>query len=460
MGRISNFIRWEKKHHLVPHFVVASLCSFLISKALFSHQDKDVVLFGYGITVTAVILLQFYVALFLYKDPYVEASKKAATGQWPMDSLKPYTVSCLVAVFNEETIIEKCVASVCNQTYPHKEIIFVNDCSTDNTGAILAKLAKKYPIKVIDLKQNVGKKRALGAAILASKGDIIAFTDSDSLWAPDAVEKCVDIFRYYPEVGAVSGHSRALNGGRNFLTKVQDSWYEGQYSIRKAFESYFGVVSCVSGPLAVFRRDAIYNYIPAWEEDTFLGVEFKFATDRTLTGFVLGAAYVGQKLKDLHKDSPFLKVDYPIKEYKIVYTKSARALTEVPATFGTVIKQQVRWKKSFIRNTFFTGAFYWYKPITAAVVYYLHVVFVVIGPFIVLRHLIYFPLQGHTYSSILYLLGILFVGYLFGLAYKLENPNSRRWIYRPFMSLCSTLVLSWLIFYSAVTIRKMRWYRG
>jgi hypothetical protein len=60
----------------------------------------------------------------------------------------------------------------------------------------------------------------------------------------------VPIFLADAEIGAVSGHCRALNGDRNLLTKIQDSWYEGQYSVRKAFESVFGAVTCVSGPLA------------------------------------------------------------------------------------------------------------------------------------------------------------------------------------------------------------------
>lgn len=404
--------------------------------------------------------MQFIIALFFYKDPYKQAEALKKTGIRPLDSRRKYKVSCLVAVFNEEEIIEKCVASICEQTYDNKEIIFVDDCSTDRTADILLDLEKKYPIKVITSKENGGKKRALCKATLEASGEIIAFTDSDSLWKHDALEKAVEIFRFMPDVGAVSGHCRALNGGKNFLTKVQDSWYEGQYGIRKAFESRFGSITCVSGPFAVFRRDAIYNYLPAWENDIFLGQEFRFATDRTLTGFVLGAKYVGQQIKDKWKHSDFAKPDYPIKEYRIVYTKASKSLTEVPDSFRRMIKQQVRWKKSFIRNTFFTGRFYWRKPILPALVYYLHILFVLAGPFIVLRHLIYFPLHGNLYSLALYLMGITFIGYMFGLAYKLENPDSRRWIYRPIMSLLSTLVLSWLFFYSLATIRKMKWHRG
>jgi cellulose synthase/poly-beta-1,6-N-acetylglucosamine synthase-like glycosyltransferase len=365
-----------------------------------------------------------------------------------------------VAVFNEEDIIRQCVASICAQTYENKEIIFVNDCSTDRTGDILNELASEYPITVINLKRNGGKKTALAEAVYYSTGDIIAMSDSDSIWEKDAIANAVEIFRYMPDVGGVSGFSRALNGGKNFLTKVQDSWYEGQYSIRKAFESYFGVVSCVSGPMAVFRRDAIYNYMPAWKNDMFLGQPFRFATDRTLTGFVLGAPYVGKKLKHRFRSTRFMQTDYPVRKYKIVYTKSARALTHVPETFRSVLKQQIRWKKSFIRNTFFTGSFYWRMPLIPALAYYAHVLFVACGPYIVFRHLIYLPVHGNAYTFILYVSGIIFIGFMFGLAFKLENPTSRRWIYRPFMSLFSTLVLSWLIIYSAFTIRNMKWHRG
>jgi len=48
----------------------------------------------------------------------------------------------------------------------------------------------------------------------------------------------------------------------------------------------------------------------------------------------------------------------------------------------------------------------------------------------------------------------------FGLAFRHENPGSRRWLYRPLMSLMSTVIFTWLIFYSAATIKRMTWFRG
>ncbi|HIH26184.1 glycosyltransferase family 2 protein [Candidatus Woesearchaeota archaeon] len=444
-----NILTW----HILTLIIIFGILAVLIGK-VFIASSPNAPLYLYGILVTFIGLITFGVTFTKYKDPYILAQ------DIPSEKRKKYSVSCLVAVRNEEKIIEQCILSMINQTYKNKEIIIINDASTDNTKEVLDKYAKKGLINVIHLKENVGKKKALAQGMLKAKGEIFAFSDSDSVWAPDALEKIVDVFGVDPLIGAVSGHCRVLNAEKNIWTKVQDSWYEGQYSIRKAFESVYGAVTCVSGPLAVFRREAIFNFIPAWEHDKFLGQEFRFATDRTLTGFVLGSKAIGNKLKKKYAGSPFLSVDYPLKDWKIVYCKSAKAWTVVPETFKKMCLQQIRWKKSFIRNIFFTGKFYWRKPILPAAGYYLHILFVLAGPFIAFRHLVYLPLQGNVYSAILYLAGITFVGLMFGIAYKLENKNCNRWIYRPIMSLLSSLIYCWLIFYSIVTIKKNIWVRG
>ncbi len=412
-------------------------------------------LYIYGISVSSVLLTTYSIVLLKYKDPYLKAQERTKSNE------KRHFVSCMVAVKNEEGMIEQCIKSFVNQTYEDREIIFVNDASTDGTATILDDYAQKGLISVIHLDMNVGKKKALARAMFIAKGDIFAFSDSDSVLALDAISRIVDVLDADPLVGAVSGHCRALNADCNFLTKVQDCWYEGQYSIRKAFESVYGVVSCISGPLAVFRREAIYNLVPAWENDTFLGQEFKFATDRTLTALVLGSKAIGEKLKRKYSNSPFVRtIDYPTKNWKTLYCKSARAWTVVPNTFPKLIRQQIRWKKSFIRNAFFNGPFYWRKPFLPALFFYLHILFVLAGPLIAFRHLIYLPLNGNLLSIPLYLGGISLVGFTFGLAFKRENKDSYKWIYRPVMSLLSTLILSWLVYYSAVTIKKMTWYRG
>lgn len=446
------------KNHLFRHFSILFITLVFIAiiyGKLFTMEGLSF-LIVYGLTITTVTALLFILSYFRYKDLSIEIIEKNLN----KGKKRPF-ISCVFAVYNEEKYVGKCIESLINSSYKNKEIIVVNDASTDNTLEVLNKY-KKYPeVTILNLKKNVGKKAAIAQGLKIAKGEIYVFTDSDSIVGEKSIEHCIEIMIYDPDIGAVSGHSRAWNANKNIWTKIQDSWYEGQFSVKKAVESSYGSVSCISGPLAVFRKEAIFNFIPAWENDYFIGEKFRFSTDRTMTGFVLGSTSIGEKLKEKFKDSWFVKSkDYPLKEWKTVYCKSAKVLTNVPDKFEKIIKQQVRWKKSFIRSIFFSGPFYWKKPFVPAFMFYFKIFVVLIGPFIVMRQLIYLPLSGNLFEPLLYFGGILLVGFMYGLFYKLENPSCHRWIYRPLMSLLSTLVLSWLIFYSIFTIKKMTWHRG
>jgi len=445
---------------ILIYFIFFSFFIIYIWKSFYI-KDSFFVLYLYWVSVTYVLLIIFYVAIFKYEDPYLLAKEIINKNEKLGIKINKPLVSCVVAVYNEEKLVEWCIKSMINQTYENIEIIFVNDKSTDKTIDILNKYKKQWKIIVIDLEKNVWKKKAIAEWIKLSKWNIIAMSDSDSVWDSKVIEKMVKIFAVFDNVWWVSWHWRALNASKNIFTKVQDSWYEWQFSIRKAFESVYWSITCISWPLAVFRREAIFNYIPAWINDSFLWQEFKFATDRTLTWFVLWSKVLWKKLKKQYNDSYFVKsVNYKERDWDIVYSKSTKSWTNVPDTFWKIITQQVRWKKSFIRNIFLTGSFYRRKPLLPALFYYLHVLFVFIWPVISFRHIIYFPIKWDLLSPIFYLLWIVYVWLLFWIAFKIENRNSNIWIYRPLMSLLSTLVISWLIFYSLFTIKKMIWIRN
>jgi hyaluronan synthase len=132
-------------------------------------------------------------------------------------------------------------------------------------------------------------------------------------------------------------------------------------------------------------------------------------------------------------------------------------LTEVPSTWRKFLRQQTRWKKSFIRNIFFTGRFYWRRPALASFAFYLGIVFVLVGPIIAFRAIYFLSANGDFLSAPLYLSGVVFVGLLYGIDYKTRNRDSVFWIYRPLMSLISTFVLSWLLIYAALTIKNPNW---
>jgi cellulose synthase/poly-beta-1,6-N-acetylglucosamine synthase-like glycosyltransferase len=419
---------------------------------------------GYGFTVLIGTIAMLYIAYSRYDDPSERQLRRRPRAKdlaaFPALPSVP-RVSFLLAVKDEEECIEDCVRSMAGSEYPDLQIIVVDDLSEDGTRDVLRRLEAELGITVLYLEKNLGKKHALVRACEIADGDVIAFTDSDCILAPDALARCVRALVSHPELGAVSGHARALNAAHTFFTKAQDVWYEGQFRVAKAAESTFGSVTCVSGPLAVFRRDAIYNYLPAWAGDRFLGAPFRFATDRQLTGYVLGQRWKGRALKKRYSDSPFVTAqDYPERAWRIGYVQSAKVWTNVPARFKPFMKQQIRWKKSFIRNLFFTGSFMWRRGFGPAALYYGHALWVIAAPVMAFRHLLWAPLHGAAFLTLLYICGVVLKGCVWGLAFKIDNPDDGRWRYRPLMSLLSALILAWLLPYSFATIRRGVWARG
>ncbi|MEE4543058.1 glycosyltransferase [Streptomyces sp. V4-01] len=416
---------------------------------------------GYGFTVLVGTIAMLFIAYSRYDDPSQRMLRRRPRDLASFPALPPVPrVSFLLAVKDEAECIEDCVRSMAESDYPDLQIIVVDDMSVDGTREILQRLSTELGITVINLDKNLGKKHALVRACEIADGDVLAFTDSDCIMAPDALRLCVQSLVDHPELGAVSGHCRALNVGASIFTKAQDVWYEGQFRVAKAAESTFGSVSCVSGPLAVFRRDAVYNYMPAWAGDRFLGAPFRFATDRQLTGYVLGQHWRGKALKRRYADSPFVTAqDYPERKWRIGYVQAAKVWTNVPEHFRPFMKQQIRWKKSFIRNMFFTGSFMWRRGPGPACLYYGHALWVVAAPFMAFRHIIWAPLHGAAFLTLLYLCGVVLKGCVWGLAFKIDNPGDARWRYRPVMSLLSALLLAWLLPYSLATIRRGVWSR-
>lgn len=414
----------------------------------------DILLNLYGLGVLLALFTTFFLAFGFYTDP---ATDRAASQVTPSQLPR---VSFLVAVKDEVADIERCVRSMASSQYPKLEVIVIDDASTDGTSAVLDRLARELPVRVIHLRDNVGKKRALVEAFRHSTGEVIVFTDSDCVIAPDAVAHAVRAIVAHPDIGGVSGHARALNPDVNLFTRVQDVWYDSQFGIAKAAESVFGSVSCVSGPLAAFRREAIAPYLPAWAADRFAGAEFRFATDRQLTGYVLGQYWVGRKLRHRHREDPLVVPAHQDRAWRVEYVRSARVWTNVPHRARSFFRQQARWKKSFIRNLFFTGTFYWRRGVVPAALFYGHILWVLLAPVMAFRHLVWLPLHAAWMVTVLYLLGIFFKGGVWAVGYRAQNPGCRRWRYRPLMSMTSTLLLSWLLPYSALTLRRSVWFRG
>ncbi|MCX5774593.1 MAG: glycosyltransferase family 2 protein [Fusobacteria bacterium] len=98
-------------------------------------------------------------------------------------------VSIIMPAFNVEKYIAESIESVLIQTYPHWELIIVDDCSYDLTYKIASEYASKdNRIKVIKQTRNGGVVKARNRAVKEAKGRYIAMLDSDDIWYADKLD--------------------------------------------------------------------------------------------------------------------------------------------------------------------------------------------------------------------------------------------------------------------------------
>jgi chlorobactene glucosyltransferase len=107
-------------------------------------------------------------------------------------------VSVVLPARNEQDNIQKCLDSLVRQDYHDYEIIAVNDCSTDTTWEILHKIAasnSQREITIINLERKpsgwVGKNWACFQGYNRSSGQVLLFTDADTIHAPDTISLAV-----------------------------------------------------------------------------------------------------------------------------------------------------------------------------------------------------------------------------------------------------------------------------
>ncbi len=103
------------------------------------------------------------------------------------------SVSVIVATYNSEKTIKKCLESICNSDYSVLEIVVIDDGSTDETPALIEECKKRYDcIKYFRI-DNSGPGKARNEGLRHITGDYFIFADSDDFLEPDAVSKLVQI---------------------------------------------------------------------------------------------------------------------------------------------------------------------------------------------------------------------------------------------------------------------------
>jgi cellulose synthase/poly-beta-1,6-N-acetylglucosamine synthase-like glycosyltransferase len=179
---------------------------------------------------------------------------------WQQKAAEP-RVSMVVCAYNEESVIREKLNNALNLDYPDGflEIIMCSDGSTDGTNQIVSSIAD-HRITFHAFAQRSGKTACLNRAVPNAKGEIILFTDANSILPGDVLKKIVRNFSD-PEVGLVTGWTKYQNANGQEVSTGSYARYE---KALKIWES--AVQSCVGADGAIFaiRKDL---YCPLRDDD-------------------------------------------------------------------------------------------------------------------------------------------------------------------------------------------------
>jgi glycosyltransferase involved in cell wall biosynthesis len=118
-------------------------------------------------------------------------------------------VSVIVPSYNHAHFLSEAIDSVLAQTYPHHEIIVVDDGSTDRTPEVVSQYSGVRFIR----QRNRGPAAARNRGIQESRGEYVVFLDADDRLLPQHFEVSLDALRSHPEVGWVCGDFRFIGTG-------------------------------------------------------------------------------------------------------------------------------------------------------------------------------------------------------------------------------------------------------
>lgn len=240
---------------------------------------------------------------------------------------RPYRplISVIIPAYNEETGVIRTIRSVMASTYSRRQIIVVNDGSTDRTLAMLKSFQRRHPGKFTLVSQaNAGKAAAINRGVTRhAKGNLVMVLDADSLLHPEALGNMVAHFRD-PRVIAAPSNVKILPS-RSLLGLAQRFEYLISYRMKRAL-SVLRMEYIVGGVGSTFRKSVLLK-VGLYDTDTI-------TEDIDLT------------LK--------LIARYGNKKYRIQYAADAFTYTEHVMTFKSLVKQRFRWKfgrfQSFLKH--------------------------------------------------------------------------------------------------------------
>jgi glycosyltransferase involved in cell wall biosynthesis len=164
-------------------------------------------------------------------------------------------VSVIIPCYNQARFLGEAIESVLAQTYPHFEVVVIDDGSTDNTSEV----ASRYPGVRCIRQENEGLAGARNAGIRHSRGSYLVFLDADDRLLPHALEVGLKHLKAHPECAFVSGHCRFTAVDGSPLPTPPQTPIEGDHYETLLRNTYIWSGATVMYRRAVFETAGIFD---------------------------------------------------------------------------------------------------------------------------------------------------------------------------------------------------------
>jgi cellulose synthase/poly-beta-1,6-N-acetylglucosamine synthase-like glycosyltransferase len=173
-------------------------------------------------------------------------------------------VTVIIAAYNEESVIERRLHNLLELDYPAEsvEIVVASDASSDRTNELVEAIAAREPrVTLLDCPRG-GKVAAQNRAVRQATTEVVAFSDANATWAPDALTELVANLAD-PDVAYVCGQLRLETASG---TNREGTYWRYEMMVRDA-ESRLGSITGGNGSIYALKRADYVEVDPRWGHD-------------------------------------------------------------------------------------------------------------------------------------------------------------------------------------------------
>lgn len=391
---------------------------------------------GFAFLIAAGLVLLFKLSFFAY-SVFLYLKYKSIPSV--SDEELP-TVTVIVPAYNEGKLVYDTLMSIANSDFPEEkmQLLAIDDGSVDETWYWMQVAKKRLGdrLEIMQQPENKGKRHALYRGFNMGTGQVFVTIDSDSIVKTNTLRNLVSPFITNENCGAVAGNVQVLNNKKAMLAKMLNVSFVMSFEFVRSAESMLGTVMCTPGALAAYRREAVFNCLHDWINQTFMGSPSDIGEDRAMTNMILKQGYT------------------------VLFQRNAHVLTNVPERYKSLYKMFIRWGRSNVRENLVMGKFVFTdfraENKIGARLLFLNQFMTITMAYPFLFFMMYFLLTHPILFISSTMLGIL-LGSSFQAAFYAKRHNASESVWAYTYSLLYTFGLFWIMPYAIVTAGKRGW---